>query len=62
MTKKEAEKAKRIKAAEAERNKEAAYTMIRQCEQRGYYNMAQRQFIKIHLPEEAQRLDTLRRD
>ena len=57
MTKKEA-----IKAAEAERNKEAAYTMIRQCEQRGYYNMAQRQFIKIHLPEEAHRLDTLRRD
>ena len=30
MTKKEA----KIKAAEAERNKEAAHTMLRQCEQR----------------------------
>lgn len=58
MTKKEA----KIKATEAERNKEAAHTMLRQCEQRGYYNLAQRQFIKIHLPEEAHRLNALRRD
>lgn len=54
-------KSKIIKA-ELERNKEAARTIIRQCVARGYYNLMQLYFVKTYLPDEAHKLDALRRD
>lgn len=54
-------KSKIIKA-EQERNKEAAHTIIRQCEARGYYNLSQYYFVQTYLPQEIDRLKVLRRD